>query len=344
MKPTRIRKSDFDSLSVQAFFNLLQDELKSGLKLYWDCAHEILDKSGVKLHTPTEGYLSLDNNFFSALFLYSYFRGGISKSKRILFVAVNQCLRGMVTGCDNLLDNEYKQTLDTDLPENAQTFRSVLDIMVSDRILAALMHKGYQDGEFSFDQILQANTASLHALLKSGVQEASEEKGVAIILKPEDVLCKVHSLKTGILFQAPWVLPDLIEKKNTDSIVKIKKGLFEIGMGCQILDDMVDLSMDVRMDRNNYVVSLICHGENPMEKKILKEYRDGSGKVSVDPDFLLKFPDAKKASNKKALELLQKGTAMLFDNRHQFMVDYSIDFFFKRIGADRFFGTGGRII
>lgn len=336
MEPTRIRKLSFDSRSIQTFFNQLQDELKSGLKLYWTCAHQILDGSGVKLNTPTERYFSLENNFFSALFLYSYVRGGISKSKRILFVAVNQCLRGMVTGCDNLLDNEYKQTLDTDLPENAQTFRSVLDIMVSDRILVALMHKGYQDGEFSFDQILQANTASLHALLKSGVQEASEEKGAGQILKPEDVLSKVHSIKTGILFQAPWVLPDLVEKKNTDAIVKIKKGLFDIGMGCQILDDMVDLSMDVRMDRNNYVMSLICHGKNLMEKKILKEYRADAEKESIDPDFLLKFPDAKKASNTKALALLQKGTAMLFNENHQFMVDYSIDFFFKRIGADRF--------
>jgi hypothetical protein len=146
----------------------------------------------------------------------------------------------MVTGCDNILDNEYKKTLDTDLPVNAAKFRSILDIMVSDRILVTIMHKGYQEGLFSFDHILQANTASLKALLKSGVQEASEEKGAGRILKPEDVLCNVHPLKTGILFQAPWVIPELIENKNLKFLSEIKNGLFQIGMGCQILDDIDD--------------------------------------------------------------------------------------------------------
>ncbi|MBT3175747.1 MAG: hypothetical protein HOG03_04890 [Desulfobacula sp.] len=225
---------------MQDFYSPLQEELQEGLMLYWSCANEILDTSGVKLYKPSEDYFSLENNFFSALFLYSYFRAGFSKSKRIFFAAINQCLRGMVTGCDNILDNEYKKTLDTDLPVNAAKFRSILDIMVSDRILVTIMHKGYQEGLFSFDHILQANTASLKALLKSGVQEASEEKGAGRILKPEDVLCNVHPLKTGILFQAPWVIPELIENKNLKFLSEIKNGLFQIGMGCQILDDIDD--------------------------------------------------------------------------------------------------------
>lgn len=50
---------------------------------------------------------SLQNNFFSMLFLYSYFRAGIKPRRRILYAATLQCLRGMVTGCDNLLDTEF---------------------------------------------------------------------------------------------------------------------------------------------------------------------------------------------------------------------------------------------
>jgi len=268
---------------IQELFHLLQDELQQGLTLYWNSANEILNDSCINLNKPSENYFSLENNFFSALFLYSYFRGGISKSRRSLFAAINQCLRGMVTGCDNILDSEYKQTLDTDLPINATKFRSILDIMVSDRILMAIMHKGYQDGEFSYDHILKANSASLHALLQSGVQEASEEQGAGEILKPEEVLNKIHSLKTGLLFQAPWVLPELMGNRDLKYIDEIKEGLFQIGMGCQIMDDMVDLLMDIQMNRHNYVVSLIQHGDNSLEKNSLavsfsfQAYDTGSG-------------------------------------------------------------------
>jgi hypothetical protein len=342
MNPMENSTIAFDDSEIQNLFNLLQDELKEGLMLYWDSANKILDKSKVKLHKPSEDYFSMENNFFSTIFLYSYSRAGLPKSKRILFAAMNQCLRGMVTGCDNILDNEYKKTLDTDLPINAVKFRSILDIMVSDRILATIMHKGYQDGEFSFDHILQANSASLHALLQSGVQEASEEEGAGKILKSEEVLSKIHSLKTGILFQAPWVIPELIENKNLKFVSEIKKGLFQIGMGCQILDDMVDLSMDAQMNRHNYVVSLIWHGKNASEKKMLDKYlslydQNDDQNDDFDPDFLFNFPEARMASTKKALSLLQEGTELLFDKKHKFMSTYSIDFFANRIGAHRFF-------
>ena len=38
-----------------------------------------------------------------------------------------------MTGCGNILDDEYKKTLETELPEHGVKFRSVLDILVSDR-------------------------------------------------------------------------------------------------------------------------------------------------------------------------------------------------------------------
>lgn len=334
MKDPRTTVEDSE---IQAFFHLLQDELQQGLTLYWNNANEILNTSSVKLNRPSKDYFSLESNFFSALFLYSYFRAGISKPKRILFAGANQCLRGMVTGCDNILDNEYKQTLDTNLPGNAVKFRSILDIMVSDRILVAILHKGHQDGEFSFEHILQANTASLHALLQSGVQEASEEEGTGDILKPEAVLRKIHPLKTGVLFQAPWVLPELMGNQDLKHLAEIKEGLFQIGMGCQVMDDMVDLLMDGQMNRHNYVASLIWHGENPLEKEILKTCFMADGKNPHDPDFLFNFPDARKTAGQTAISLLRKGTGLLFDKKHQFMIDYSIDLFAKRIGAHRFF-------
>lgn len=329
-------KTKFDDKELQSFACLLQNELHEGLQLYWDIANAILNKSRIRLNIPSNNYFSLENNFFSALFLYSYHRGGISKTKRVLFAAVNQCLRGMVTGCDNILDNEYKRTLDTDLPINATKFRSILDIMVSDRILTAIMYKGYMDGKFAFDSILAANTASLHGLLRSGVQEASEEGGAGDILQPQDILGNIHSMKTGILFHAPWVIPELTENINRKLIEEIKDGLFHIGMGCQVMDDMVDLSIDTKMNRHNYVASLIWHGQNSLERDILKAYLTSDTNAQDEPDFMLRFPDARQISTQKALDLLTKGTELLFEKKHKFMVNYSINFFATRIGAHRF--------
>ncbi len=180
-------------------------------------------------------------------------------------------------------------------------------------------------------------------MLKSGVQEASEEEGAGRILNPQEVLEKVHSVKTGILFQAPWVIPELIESKNLTSLSPIKTGLFKIGMGCQILDDMVDLSMDARMNRHNYVASLIVHGGNIAEQKMFNRYLAGESREPYDPDFLFNFPKARQASARTALSLLQEGTQLLFDDTHRFMGDYCVDFFAKRIGAHRFLYHGKRI-
>ena len=193
-------------------FLLIESELREGLGLYWESASRILDGSGTILMNPTESYFALKNNFFSLLFLYSYYRAGIGGARRILYVAINQCLRGMVTGCDNILDDEYKKTLETDLPEGGTRFRSVLDIMVSDRVLFNILLNAMEKDNLPPELVLKAGTLSLQALLRSGVQEAGEEAGVNHILTPEEVLQSVHHYKTGLLFQAPWQIPQLLEK------------------------------------------------------------------------------------------------------------------------------------
>ncbi len=323
-------------VGFQDTFNSLEEELQEGLSLYWDIASEILHGSGIKLIDPAPEYFSIESNFFSALFLYSYFKSGISRSKRVLYAAVNQCLRGMVTGCDNILDDEYKKTLDTDLPGQASRFRSVLDIMVSDRVLFALLHRKSMENELTSRQVSDACFESLRALTKSGVQEASEEGGTGERLKPETVLTKVHHYKTGILFQCPWGVPGVIENLDDEKISQIKDALYMIGMGCQILDDMVDLSMDIRMDRHNYVASLIWHGSSLKDRARL-EIKPVDDKIMQDkPDLLFDFPAARNAAGKKALTYLKNGTKMLFAKEHKFMIQYAISFIVSRIGAGRF--------
>ena len=288
-------------------FPTLEDELFTALSLYWSKAANILKGSGINLLDPSDDFFSLEKNFFSALFLYSYHRAKIPKQRRIFYSAINQCIRGLVTGCDNILDDEYKKTLETDLPENGIRFRSVLDILVSDRVLFEILIKGYQDNEYNIQKVLKASIASLHALTPSGAQEASEEGGIHKILQ---------------------------ESFEKETVTLLLDALYQIGMGCQIMDDMVDLSMDMRKRHHNYAVSLIYYGSDSDDWKRLKSSIELNPGPDENKNLLLEFPYARKVAVKSARTFLLKGLKTLFDNNNQFLVEPAISFLSRRIGTD----------
>ena len=310
-------------------FLTLEDELKKSLRIFWEKAGKILDGSTVRLLDPPGGYYNLENNFFSALFLYSYFRADITRERRILYSAVNQCLRGMVTGCDNLLDDEYKRTLETSLPKNGTRFRSVLDIMVSDRALFELSLDAFKEN----DNVLTASVMSLRALVESGYQEATEEGGISEILTPESVLETIHHYKTGILFNCPWAIPSAIEKIDEEKRNNLNHALYNIGMGCQIMDDMADIEKDIETKHHNYIASLIYHQSGREAwKKILSSVLS-----SESTDILAKFDEVKNKAVERARSYLESGLSELFEEKHSFLVEPSIKFLSSRIGVDKYF-------
>lgn len=309
----------------------LMAELKSGLAWFWEAAGNILEPCGVRLKTPGEASFSLQNNFFSILFLYSYFRAGILPQRRILYAATLQCLRGMVTGCDNLLDDEYKPTLDTDIPATGYRFRSVVDIMVSDRVLFHILMAAAEKNEIAINQVLPASAASMKTMTRSGVEEAAEEAGISVILEPESVLKTIHHLKTGILFQCPWDIPRTIESVDQERLTPLLEGLYRIGLGCQIMDDMVDMAVDIQSGRHNYLVSLIHHGSNLVEKNRLGDLMQlnrGTDQMAICADH---YPIALKQASTVSSRLLTDGLSMLFSLEHQVLIKPAIHFLEKRI-------------
>jgi hypothetical protein len=334
-KPVSSANAGVDALRQLDAFEPLQQELRSALAQYWDKAAGILKGSAVRLHQPSTAYSSLESNLFSTLFLYSYYRAGITAPRRILYAAANQCLRGMVTGCDNLLDDEYKKTLDTDLPEQGTRFRSVLDIMVSDRVMFELLTDAHVRGDISYTQLRAASAASLHSLLASGAQEASEQAGVLERLSPDEVLLSVHHHKTGVLFQCPWALPAVIEDLRRHACARLQQALYRIGMGCQILDDMVDLANDVRGKRHNYVASLIHHCEDPEERNSLQDWQQRFSLAVDDDRWTGHFPTALTSAYQRAQQMLEAGLSALFGAEQQHLVEPVIALLVKRIGADR---------
>ena len=309
---------------------LLEAELGVGLQRYWQSAGKILHDSPVQLIEPDRATLSLQRNFFSALFMYSYYRVGIAKDRRILYASVNQCLRGMVTGCDNILDDEYKKTLETDLPQQAQRFRSVLDIMVSDRILTEILLEYCLANDQPLDKLVQASRASLHALLQSGAQEASEEGGVSERLRPDDILTKIHHYKTGVLFQCTWAIPGVFEDALSQTALAVQEALYSIGMGCQVLDDMVDIMSDLRENRHNYVLSVIFHEEPPDVWQRLESQLGLSGPADA---LYADYPELHARVKARALHFLEGGLRRLFFSHHDFLVQPAVAFIAGRIGV-----------
>jgi hypothetical protein len=275
----------------------------------------------------------LRKNFFSLLFLYSYQRAGIPRHRRILYAATLQCLRGMVTGCDNLLDDEYKQTLDTDIPATGYRFRSVMDIMVSDRVLFQLLMDASIRHEIASDRVLAAAIASMKTMTRSGVEEAGEEAGITSILEPEAILQTIHHFKTGILFQCPWDIPLTLETVAENIRAPLLEGLYRIGIGCQIMDDMVDMAGDILTRRHNYLISLIHHGQHSAEKDRLGKMMNPQWITDRSAIIASDFPEALRQASETSHRLMTDGLEALFSSEHQALVSPAIRFLEEIIGV-----------
>ena len=103
-------------------FMSLKGELNEALSLYWSTASQILQGSGISVLEPPPEYFSLKRNFFSALFMYSYFRAGIPKPRRNITSPVSTMIM------ENLIVNSSAATLPmtkTKMP-NTRTSKPIL--------------------------------------------------------------------------------------------------------------------------------------------------------------------------------------------------------------------------
>jgi hypothetical protein len=322
-----------EQLKQAPAFKTLLAELQTGLSMYWESADQILTACGVSMTPPGAATNSFPKNFFSMLFLYSYMRAGISPQRRMLYAAILQCQRGMVTGCDNLLDDEYKPTLESDIPASGHRFRSVVDIMVSDRVLFQVLLDAATRDLIARDRVLPASTASMKTMTRSGIEEASEEAGITSILEPEAILHNIHHLKTGLLFQCPWDIPLTIETVDEEEVRPLLDGLYKIGMGCQIMDDMVDMRVDIQNRKHNYMVSLIHHGTSKIEKELLSRALLSNLPNHQENMLVSQFPLALEHALKRSHQFLTDGLGALFGAEEQAFIQPAIHFLEARIGV-----------
>lgn len=212
--------------------------------------------------------MRVESNLFSSFFLMVLGHLIESQEKLFTYGMMNQAMRAMVTGCDNILDDEFKKVIGFKLPKGGTRFQSLLTVMTGEMVLAEIALDG-ENGSPEF--LLSMPTVVLRTLIPSGIQEHREETAQEMFLTPQQTLNDVHYYKTCLLFEAPVTnaveLGDVTECRAE----AMKRGLRHLGLAAQILDDCKDIRDDLVRQRSNYVVSLAYHQNGESARARVRE-------------------------------------------------------------------------
>ncbi|MDO8301755.1 MAG: hypothetical protein Q7T18_00785 [Sedimentisphaerales bacterium] len=288
------------------------------------CLETVFKNAGDILHTP-EGtpiefevrlgavpneFYEIRKNLFSTLFQSVYHLLKIEKERRLLYGTLNYLFRIWVTSADNLLDNEDKIVVPMEMNGSSRVMRQVVSIMLADRVLNKIIDNAVAKGVITEHDALSLSNKSLQILLPSAAEEASEEGGITRRPDADYVLNTIHRLKTGLLFRIPFLGPDNIEKNiNKESLALCKDGLMSFGIGCQILDDIRDISKDYLEKRHNYILSKI-YSDDPIYLAKLSEIENA---IDGSSNIFEMFPEVVHPAADKAMGLLSDGLLMLSD-------------------------------
>jgi hypothetical protein len=132
-------------------------------------------------------------------------------------------------------------------------------------------------------------------LLPSAAQEASEEGGIASRPRPEYVLQTIHRLKTGLLFQLPFLGPEVVDRHiDLRKMAALKESLMTFALGCQILDDIRDMAQDHRERRHNYILSCLAWSGDPFAGALDERRPEAGERVYAEVPHV-SFPAARLA-------------------------------------------------
>ena len=251
---------------------------------------------------------AIRRNIFSTLFHSSYILLDIPLERRLVYGRINYLFRVWVTAADNLLDDEDKMTVKIVMPGDSRVMRQVVSIMAADRVLAHIVRDAFLRGGFTPDDGRVLIDGTLEVLLPSAAEEAAEEKGIVRRPKPDYVLKTIHRLKTQLLFQVPLLGPERVEKDiDIKKLALYREGLGKFGLGCQILDDMRDISRDFLQKRHNYILSVMVHDHKDSWKMLDKM----SSGLDADRSLFSRFQEVTAPAARLAEEELVGGLRLL---------------------------------
>jgi len=246
------------------------NECKVGIKAVYSKMDLIIqsppdtpEQFSVGMRAIPDEFLSLRRNIFSTLFQASYHLLKVSEERRLLYAKLNRLFRIWVTSADNLLDNEDKVVVPLRIEADSHVMHQVISIMAADRVLKEILDEAVENKVISSSDSRTLANKSLQILLPSAAEEALEEKGIESHPDPEHVLYTIHRMKTGILFNIPFLGLESIESSiDFEILEKMKTAFNKFGLGCQLIDDIRDISRDYSEKRYNYVLSQIFYNNH----------------------------------------------------------------------------------
>ncbi len=305
--------AEFSFLLTVDVFKISLDKQKEVIRDFWKKAGHVLADTGVELKPIPRKWLSLKHNYFSVLFIVIFHVLDIPPQRLKFYAGINHCLRTWVTACDNLLDDELKELLVTDLPEYAKVFKSVHTVLVADRIFFLLLREGVQGGIITEDELEVMLNNTMMAMSECGREEAEEESGVDYSVSPQEILNDIHMAKTGRLFTSPLAAPIALgDISLTDVKVKtVHEGLSSFGLGCQIIDDLSDLGMDVYKRKHNYLASVIMNSRDGTEKQKFMQLLDNAHLVKNDIYLYQQFSRGSQVAMAESTKHFEKALDLL---------------------------------
>jgi hypothetical protein len=260
-----------------------------------------------ELQALDQDQLSLKRNLFSTLFLMAVEAAGVAPEKLPFYAMVTQCLRVQVTGCDNILDDEYKSAIPFALAGGGIRFRSVLTIMTGDAVLADLVAGEVAAGRLSRERARRLLNAVLAVLIPSGLEEHEEESQQAIeVPTVRRMLDEVHYRKTGQLFEAPVRLVEKMEDADPARSGTIAEALATFGVGCQILDDLKDVADDLFFHKHNLVLSAAWYGQSAAEQALVRALPAAGLTLAAAEEVAERLPEARKSCLGWAIQYFQR--------------------------------------
>ncbi len=255
-----------------------------------------------------DSFYSTRKNIFSTLFQSTYQLLDIAPARRHLYGQMIHLFRIWVTSADNLLDDEDKIVLPVQMPGSSHVMRQVVALMAADRVMNCILDEAVRGGVIRQGHLLNISRRSLQVLLPSAAQEASEEAGVIERPDPEYVLRTIHKLKTGILFNIPFMGPEIVEDKiDSGKMAQLKTALLDFGLGCQLLDDIRDMARDYVEKRHNYCLSALFT-EHPEAYRALS-----LSAASVEDRLYQKHAAVVLPAARRGIGLLQSALSVLME-------------------------------
>lgn len=284
--------------SVPLLATAFQEQAQTVRKV-WDTARDILGEGlgadpryRVTLAALPGNNLEFERNIFSSFFIAALcLLPKVTARRRFLYSCFNQLFRVWVTSADNLLDNEDKETFRPLMPGQSHTMRQVVNLMLADRVMHKLLGDAVIEGTLSAEESDMLSDRTLRVLLPSAAEEGMEEGGMEAWPHPDTVLDELHPLKTGILFQLSFMGPEALEYGDDPTpLLPIKHALMDFGIGCQILDDIRDMTRDFRQRKANYVLAMLLNGPDADAQGVrLLELTEG---VDLETKIYTAFPQA----------------------------------------------------